>query len=257
MCGRYVVDANQEDLLAHFGLGGQLAGLHPMPPRYNIAPTQPILTIVGSAEHRQAQLMRWAFLPDWVKDPSSFSLLTNARAESAATKPSFRNALRYRRCIIPASGFYEWNRNGSIKQPYYMSARSGGLLAMAGIWETWMGPNGEEQDGAAILTIESNDAMSKIHHRMPVILDKADYGTWLECKSGYVDQIKPLLRPLKEDFLTIIPVSQDVNRTSNDHSDLIRDITPSMEQVGEKAKVAPSKTARSKEKGDCGQLDLF
>ncbi|HAT85267.1 MAG TPA: hypothetical protein DCS30_04510, partial [Rhizobiales bacterium] len=110
MCGRFVVALDREDLLAFFGVNGELPGLHDMPPRYNIAPTQPILTILGNDTQRQAALMRWSFMPDWVKDPSSFSLINNARAETAATKPSFRNALRYRRCLIPASGFYEWNR---------------------------------------------------------------------------------------------------------------------------------------------------
>jgi putative SOS response-associated peptidase YedK len=221
MCGRFVVALSQEDLLSFFGLNGELSGLHDMPPRYNIAPTQPILTILGNQTQRQAGLMRWSFIPDWVKDPSNFSQINNARAETAATKPSFRNALRYRRCIIPASGFYEWNRSTSAKQPYYMTTTSGEPLAMAGIWETWMGPNGEEQDGVAILTTASNQTMSQVHHRMPVMLDQADFSRWLNTSSGRADEIMPLLKAQREDYLSIRAVSSDVNKVANDHPALL------------------------------------
>lgn len=221
MCGRFVVALDREDLLAFFGVNGELPGLHDMPPRYNIAPTQPILTILGNDTRRQAALMRWSFMPDWVKDPSSFSLINNARAETAATKPSFRNALRYRRCLIPASGFYEWNRKAEAKQPYYMTTTTGEPIAIAGIWETWMGPNGEEQDGVAVLTIASNQTMSQVHHRMPVMLEQVDFSRWLDTSSGRADEITPLLKAQREDYLSITPVAKDVNKVTNDHSKLL------------------------------------
>lgn len=221
MCGRFVVALSQEDLLSFFGLDGELPGLHDIPPRYNIAPTQPILTILGNQIQRQAGLMRWSFIPDWVKDPSSFSQINNARAETAATKPSFRNALRYRRCIIPASGFYEWKRSTNSKLPYYMTTTSGEPIAMAGLWETWMGPNGEEQDGVAILTTASNETMSEVHHRMPVMLDQGDFSCWLDTSSGRTEQIMPLLKAQREDYLSIRPVTDDVNKVVNDHPGLL------------------------------------
>ncbi|MCV6601548.1 MAG: SOS response-associated peptidase [Cohaesibacter sp.] len=252
MCGRFVVAASQKDLLDHFALNGHLSGLHAMPPRYNIAPTQPILAIRGDATYRQAHLMRWAFVPDWVRKPADFSLLTNARAESASVKPSFRNALRYRRCIIPASGFYEWQRNGNQKQPYYISSQTGKPLAMAALWETWMGPNGEEQDGVALLTTASNHMMSQIHHRMPVLLDKHNFSCWLDTRSGRTDEIMPLLKAQSEDYLRFHPISKDVNKTTNDYADLL---DPVKEQQDDRAN--KKKASQAPLKNQSGQLDLF
>lgn len=260
MCGRFVIDADQEDFLAFFTKEGELPGLHPMPPRFNIAPTQPVLTILGHEDQRQARLMRWAFLPDWVKNPADFTLIHNARAETAATKPSFRNALRYRRCLIPASGFYEWQRSEERKQPYYMSPTKAPLLAMAGIWETWMGPNGEEQDGCAILTCKANSAMGQIHHRMPVLLDETQINDWLDCRSGRSDHLTTLMQSQGEDFLRYHPVSEAVNRAANDSPALIEPVAPSFEKQAKpktEGKEGVKDKRQKKEKDNKDQLSLF
>ena len=222
MCGRICVAAKEEEILWIFGLDGQLPGLHPMPPRYNIAPAQPILTITGSRtgtgnRARKAQLMTWSFLPEWVKDPAGFSQIINARAETIEEKPSFRNAIRRRRCLIPVSGFYEWHRSGpGPKQPHWFAARDEKLLALAGIWETWMGPNGEEVDGTAIVTTAANATMAPIHHRMPVIIEPAAFDAWLDTNTGKVDEVRRLMAPARDNLLTTHPVSTRVNRVAND-----------------------------------------
>ena len=140
------------------------------PPRYNVAPTQPIPIVRLQEGARHFALVRWGLLPSWVKDPKNFALLINARGESVTEKPAFRNAMKRRRCLIPADGFYEWKPAGRRKQPYYIRAKSGAPFAFAGLWETWTGPNGEEVDTATIVTTRANRMLSSIHDRMPVIV---------------------------------------------------------------------------------------
>ena len=256
MCGRICVAAKAEEILWQFGIEGQLPGLHAMPARYNIAPTQPILTILGNEQARQARLMKWAFLPDWVKDPKEFSLINNARAETIEEKPSFRNAIRQRRCLIPVSGFYEWNRTGKdgAKQPYWISAPSTSLMALAGIWETWMGPNGEEVDTTAIVTTKANKVMAKVHHRMPVIIHPSEFSTWLDTLSGRADDIRPLMRPAPEDLLSIIPISDRVNRVANDDPALIEPVQLATD-IREESNTGSENEEQAK--ADTDQLSLF
>ena len=257
MCGRICVAAEQEGINWLFGFNGQLPGLHPMPARYNIAPTQPILTILGVEERREARLMKWAFMPSWVKDPKSFSLIHNARCETIEEKPSFKNAIKQRRCLIPVSGFYEWKRNRAdgYKQPFWFhpSKDYGGhkLMALAGIWETWIGPNGEEVDTTAILTIASNQTMGQIHHRMPVIVEPNHFDDWLDTRSGRLDAARPLMRPAAEDYLSIIPISDRVNQVKNDDISLT-------EAVEEKSDMLSSdRQPVGKQSGPNDQLTLF
>jgi putative SOS response-associated peptidase YedK len=148
MCGRFTVISTPEAMRALFRYPEQPN----FPPRYNVAPTQPIAVVRREEGARQFALMRWGLLPSWVKDPKAFSLLINARGESVLDKPAFSSAMKRRRCLIPADGFYEWQATGGRKQPYYVRAKSGAPLAFAGLWETWTGPNGEELDTAAIIT---------------------------------------------------------------------------------------------------------
>ena len=148
MCGRYTLTSAPEALRALFGYAEQPN----FPPRYNIAPTQPIAIVRLVDGNRYFALVRWGLLPSWVKDPKTFTLLINARGESAAEKPTFRAAMKRRRCLIPADGYYEWQATGDRKRPFYVHAKSGKPLAFAGLWETWMGPNGEELETAAIVT---------------------------------------------------------------------------------------------------------
>ncbi len=197
-------------------------------PRYNIAPSQPILIVRRSArrEHidgptiRELVPARWGLLPSWVKDPKDFPLLINARAEGVAEKPSFRNAFRRRRCLIPASGFYEWQARASgPKQPYWIRPEDGSLIAFAGLWECWAGPNGEEIDTAAIITTDANSTLRPIHNRMPVVLQPDTFETWLETDSP-ADMLQELLRPAGGNLLRAIAISTRVNRAGNDDPDI-------------------------------------
>lgn len=147
------------------------------PPRYNIAPTQPVPVVILENGVRHFRLMRWGFVPSWVKDPRKFTLLINARAETVQEKPAFKHAIRRRRCLIPADGYYEWQSSGGRKQPYFIYPRMGSPIGFAGIAETWMGPNGEEMDSVAIITAEATTGMSVLHHRVPVTIAADQFST--------------------------------------------------------------------------------
>ena len=214
MCGRFVLTATPEELQALFGyLDGE-----DFPPRYNIAPTQPIAVVRMLHGARRFALVRWGLVPGWVKDPREFGLMINARSESAATNGAFKGALQYRRCLVPASGFYEWQkREGKRKQPYLLRPRNGGIVAFAGLWETWMGADGSEIDTACILTTAANDTVAPIHNRMPVIVAPGDFERWLESQDGVAD----LLHPAPDGLMEAIPVSDRVNAAANDDPGLI------------------------------------
>jgi putative SOS response-associated peptidase YedK len=168
MCARYVITSPADAIRALFGYAEQPN----FPPRYNVAPTQPIPIVRLDEGKRAFALVRWGFLPSWVKDPRTFSLLVNARGESMIDKPAFRNAVRRRRCLVPADGFYEWS-DTRPRRPFFVRPKAGGPIAFAGLWETWTGPNGEEVDTAAIVTTRSNRSLAAIHDRMPVIVPPA------------------------------------------------------------------------------------
>ena len=219
MCGRFALTATPREVEQLF----DIAGLEPFPERYNIAPTQPICIVRTGGVGREGALVRWGLVPHWVKDPASFSLLINARSETALEKPAFRTAMRHRRCLIPASGFYEWHRQDTGKQPYWIAPADGKPVAFAGIWETWMGKDGSEIDTAAFLTTSANASLSVIHHRMPVIIHPGDYGQWID---PFVDakEVVGLLRAAPNDFFAAIPVSNRVNSARNDGPDLQKKI---------------------------------
>src|SRR5689334_18396009 len=169
MCGRYVIKTPPDLMRATFGYSEQPN----FPPRYNIAPTQPIPVVRIDNGHRSFALLRWGLIPSWVKDPRGFSLLINARAESVLDKPAFKNAIKRRRCLIPADGFYEWKRDGGRNRPYFAAAKE--LVAFAGLWEAWMGPNGEEMETASIITTTANRALRVLHDRMPVVIPRSAF----------------------------------------------------------------------------------
>ena len=177
MCGRYILISSPEAIRALFAYLEQPN----FPPRYNVAPAQPvpIVRIVEGQCH--FALVRWGLLPSWVKDPKAFALLINARGETAGEKPAFRAALRRRRCLFPADGFYEWKKDGEHKRPHLIRPKSGGPIAFAGLWETWTGPNGEEMETAAIVTTAANRTLAPIHDRMPVIVPPDGFDLWLDC----------------------------------------------------------------------------
>jgi len=248
MCGRYTVTSAPAALRALFGYAEQPN----FPPRYNVAPTQPIAIIRLADGKRQFALVRWGLLPSWVKDPKTFTLLINARGESVVDKPAFRAAMKRRRCLIPADGFYEWQATGGRKRPFYVHAKSGAPLAFAGLWETWTGPNGEELDTAAIVTTRANKALEPIHDRMPVIVAPEAFELWLNSDKVDAETAAALIAPAPEDLLEAYEISPAVNRTANDNAKLIEPADTSA------APAAPPRAIkRAKPKKDSGQGALF
>jgi putative SOS response-associated peptidase YedK len=171
--------------------------------------------------------VRWGLLPSWVKDPKDFTLVINARGESVMDKPAFSAAMKRRRCLVPADGFYEWKATGAGKQPFYVRAKSGAPLAFAGLWETWTGPNGEEMETAAIVTTRANRTLAGIHERMPVVVPPEAFNMWLDCANIDDKTAASLIAPASDDLLEAYEVSTAVNRTANDDPKLIeRDFEP-------------------------------
>jgi putative SOS response-associated peptidase YedK len=228
MCGRYVILSTPEAIRAMFGY----AELPNFPPRYNVAPTQPIPVVRLDNGKRSFALMRWGLLPAWVKDPKGFALLINARGETVLDKPAFRNAMRRRRCLIPTDGFYEWPaaaNAGAPRRPCFVRAKRGAdgtapPLAFAGLYETWTGPNGEEVDTAAIVTTRANSMLSPIHERMPVFVQPEAFDLWLDCANVEADVAAALIAPASEALLEVYEVSTAVNRVINDSAALIASV---------------------------------
>ncbi len=191
------------------------------PARYNVAPTQPIPIVRTWEGARHFALVRWGLVPAWVKDPRAFSLLINARSDSVLDKPAFRAAMRWRRCLVPADGFYEWKTDGERKRPFAVRPAAGGPIAFAGLWEAWTGPNGEEVETAAIITTQANRALRPLHDRMPAVLAPEAYDMWLDCRNVDSNTASALLAPAPETFFETYEVSPAVNRTANDSPDLL------------------------------------
>jgi putative SOS response-associated peptidase YedK len=253
MCGRYSLIAQAEELQALFELLELDERL--IAPRYNIAPTQPIMVVREGEKGRELVPMRWGLLPSWVKDPADFPLLINARAEGIAQKPSFRAAFKRRRCLVPASGFYEWQATGGrTKQPYWIAPGNGGLIAFAGLWETWTGADGSEIDTAAIVTKNANAALEPIHHRMPVLIAPDDFSLWLS-ESADPMAAEMLLRAPPDDTLSAVPISTRVNRVANDDASLWEPVELASPDRAEPARPAAKRSRKSK--ADDGQADLF
>jgi putative SOS response-associated peptidase YedK len=206
MCGRYSLSLTPQVVQALFGYEDE----HAFPPRGNVSPTEPIGIVADVDGRRRFLLVRWGFVPSWVKDPGDFPLLFNARAETAADKPAFHNAIRRRRCLVPADGFYEWRRSGTgrgaTREPFLVRRRDGAPMAMGGVWETWAGADGSEIDTAAILTTGANGVVAAIHDRMPVIVEPADFDLWLDPHRDDPADIARILRPASDDAVELIPV---------------------------------------------------
>jgi putative SOS response-associated peptidase YedK len=261
MCGRYVIISTPEAIRALFGYGEQPN----FPPRYNVAPTQPIPIVRLLDGRRCFALMRWGLIPSWIKDPKTFPLLINARGESVLEKPAFRNAMRRRRCLIPTDGFYEWQARGTIgpKRPYFVRAKtdadgSAPPLAFAGLYETWTGPNGEEIDTAAIITATANRTLSALHDRMPVFVPPQAFDLWLDCANVEADGAAELIRPADEALLEAYEVLPAVNRVANDFAALIAPAAAAAAAPEQPEAVAPLKKPRPKKaKEPDDQASLF
>ena len=230
MCSRFTLTARLKDLYEAFRIVAPAREMQDPPPRYNIAPVQPILIAMnGPSGARELLLVRWGLIPSWVKDPKDFSLLVNARAETAATKPSFRNAMRHRRVLVPANGFYEWRRPETGKgkgQPYLLRPKDGGLIFLGGLMETWSSADGSEIDTGAILTTEANSSVARVHVRMPVIVGPQHVERWLDCMNYGPADIADLLTPADNDLLEIVPLSDKVNRVANTGADIVEPVGP-------------------------------
>lgn len=222
MCGRFTQTQSAEAIAAAF----QLTEVSLLEPRYNIAPSQSIPTILLTAEQpdRQLKLLRWGLIPSWSKDPQIGARMINARAETLTEKPAFRSAFKKRRCLVVADGFYEWKRQGKNKQPFYFQLQDQQPFGFAGLWEHWQAPTGEAIASCTILTTEPNELLGSIHNRMPVILHPADYDLWLDPEVQQTELLQPLLRPYKTEAMVAHPVSTEVNNPQNDSPECIQDV---------------------------------
>ena len=214
MCGRFAFYSPAQATAALFGTGNQFDGK----PRYNIAPTQFVAAVRHGDDGRpEATNFRWGLVPSWAKDPSIGNRMINARAETVAEKPSFRTAYRKRRCLILADGFYEWHTEGGVKIPYFISLASGEPFAFAGLWESWHSKETQESlQTTTIVTSAANDYLSRLHHRMPVVLEPARASRWLSGDMQLLDQVleeSPQFRAW--------PVDRKVNNARNESPDLI------------------------------------
>ncbi len=215
MCGRFTLTDPDAELLTQF----DLPNLPPLEPRYNIAPSQPVPVVRRAADKaaREMVLVRWGLIPFWAQDPGIGTRLINARAETVAEKPAFREAFRRRRCLVVADGFYEWQKQDGQKQPFYIRMRDGRPFAFAGLWERWRGADDTVIESCTLLTTGPNELMRPLHNRMPAILRPQDYNLWLDPEVQRPDLLQAVLIPYPAQEMIAYPVSRWVN--SPDHDD--------------------------------------
>ncbi len=218
MCSRYNLTSPAEAVRAYFGL----AESDTFPPRYNIAPTQPVAIVRRSpVQTRELRLVRWGLIPGWVKDPRDFGLIVNARVETVTDKPSFRGALRHRRCLVPANGFYEWTGPTRARVPFLFRPQAGGLMALGAVADHWLGADGSELETMAILTVSADATVAPFHDRMPLILHAEMFERWLDCRSGETGSIADLLTPATGAALECVEVNPELNRAGREGPDLL------------------------------------
>lgn len=216
MCGRFTLRQPADRIVKEF----QLTEAPRIEARYNIAPTQNILAIRHSPDGNEAVTLRWGLIPSWAKEASIGAKLINARSETVSEKPSFRGAFKRRRCVIPADGFYEWQRAGALKQPFYFKLKDDGLFGFAGLWDKWRAPNGESLETCSILTTEANALLSKTHDRMPVMLHRDSYALWLDEDVRKQELRAELLRPYPAAEMTAYAVSTAINSPQHQGAEL-------------------------------------
>jgi putative SOS response-associated peptidase YedK len=223
MCGRYRLSRRKQLVEEYFGTVSEEGEWGP---RYNIAPTQPVPTIRQDPHEpvRTLSTMRWGLVPSWAKDISIGYKTINARAETAATTPYFREPFKSQRCLSPADGFYEWQRNGKTKQPYCFEVNDGELFAFAGLWDRWTNPQGESIESCTILTTTPNALLAEIHDRMPVILSPDNYDLWLDRGFREVASVSEMVEPYDAALMRRYPVSTRVNQVENDDADCAKPV---------------------------------
>jgi putative SOS response-associated peptidase YedK len=229
MCGRYRLSRRKQFVEEHFDC---VPWDEDWSPRFNIAPTQPVPVIRQHPKEpiRQIATMRWGLIPNWAQDASGAARTINARSETAATKPAFRDPLKFRRCLIPADGFYEWARKGSSKQPFCFEVNDGGLFAFAGLWDGWKDATGTWIKTCSILTTTPNAVTSAVHDRMPAILEPDNYDLWLDPGMQNVAAISELLKPYDAKSMRCYPVSNRVNHVANDDEDCSQSVEITQDQ---------------------------
>lgn len=221
MCGRFTETAKPKQVEKEFSV--KISDEKLFKPRYNIAPTQIISAVFETDGERIISGLKWGLIPHWSKDDSFASKLINARSETLAEKPSFRDAFKHKRCIIPASGFYEWDKKGKgAKQPFYFYLKDKDVFGFAGLWEEWLDKKtGELVETCTIITTEANEVLEPVHDRMPVILKSKDYGEWLDVNENGTAKLEKLLAPFPAQEMDSYKVSRDVNSPANDSPNLI------------------------------------
>ncbi len=219
MCGRFTLTTDPKKVSEAFN-GIEVPS--EIPPRYNIAPSQPI-AVVANNNPQRLEFFRWGLIPSWAKDPKIGNRMINARAETLAEKPSFKTAYKRRRCLIPADGFYEWRRSpvGKTKIPMYIKLHNDELFAFAGLWELWQGPDGSDILSCTIITTSPNELVAEIHNRMPVILPPESYGPWLDPAEQRPEELDALLKPFPAAQMMAHRVSTTVNNPRNDSPECI------------------------------------
>jgi len=232
MCGRYRLSRRKQLIEEYFDTSPWEDGWSP---RFNVAPTQPVPVIRQHPKEpiRQLSLMRWGLIPHWAKDASGAAGMINARSETAATKPAFRDPLRFRRCLIPADAFYEWKTTGRSKRPHCFEVREGELFAFAGIWDGWKDLSGKWVKTFSILTTIPNAVTSAVHDRMPVILDPDAYDLWLDPGMRDAAIVSELLKPYDAHLMRCYPVSSRINHAGNDDEECSRPVDVEANEVAQ------------------------
>ena len=214
MCGRFTIVVSWDELMLRFMLEQAAPPFHR--PQYNVAPSQMIMAIIHDGAKNRLGELKWGLIPSWAKDEKIGNKMLNARAETLMEKPAFRTPLEKKRCLIPADGFYEWKRSGTGKQPMRITLTSGELFAMAGLYETWLAPDGRKISSCTIITTTPNKLVEDIHDRMPVILRPEDEAVWLDREQRDPSRLLPLLQPYPAEKMTAYPVSPIVGNVKND-----------------------------------------
>lgn len=218
MCGRFTLRSAPSVIAEQFAL----FDVDPFTPRFNIAPTQPVAVVRtrpadhGKSGDRELAWLHWGLIPSWADDPAIGNRMINARAETVVQKPAYRGAFRRRRCLVVADGFYEWQRRGNQKQPFFLHMDDDSPFAFAGLWESWEGADHSFVESCTIITTEPNELVEPIHNRMPVILDPEQYETWLNSSSGKTAELTGLLGPYQGGLLRAEPVTTWVNNPKHD-----------------------------------------
>ncbi len=228
MCGRISQDTSPLELARQLLPASALAALADFLPHYNLCPSQDIAAVLANprAEGNLLKMLRWGLIPSWSRDQAAGARMFNARAETIGEKPAFLAAFKARRCVIPVDGFFEWQKKGKGKQPFYFCRRDRAALALAGLWERWESPAGQRIETCSIVTTSAGAVMKPIHHRMPVILGLGDCERWLDRHEADLDRLRALLRPGGDAALVAVPVGPQVNNPRNDGPEIIAEVTP-------------------------------